>query len=126
MAHYAFIDVNNIVTEVITGIDETETIEGLTPEQWYGNFRQQTCIRTSYNANIRKHYAGIGYTYDPDRDAFYPPQPYPSWTLDDDCNWQPPTPRPTDNEMYEWNETNREWVLLARLGISEEEAELLK
>lgn len=126
MAHYAFLDANNIVTEVITGIDETETIEGLTPEQWYKNFRGQTCIRTSYNGNIRKHYAGIGYTYDPEIDAFIPPQPYPSWTLDDECNWQPPTPRPTDNGMYEWNETNREWVLLARLGITEEEAELLK
>lgn len=126
MAHYAFLDANNIVTEIITGIDETETIEGLTPEQWYGNFRGQTCIRTSYSGNIRKHYAGIGYTYDPEIDAFIPPQPYPSWTLDNDCNWQPPTPPPNDDAIYEWNETNREWVLLARLGISEEEAELLK
>ena len=65
MAHYAFLNTDNIVTEVITGIDETETIEGLTPEQWYGNFRRQFCIRTSYNAatnGFRKHYAGIVYT----------------------------------------------------------------
>ena len=111
MAHYAFLNADNIVTEVITGIDETETIEGLTPEQWYGNFRRQFCIRTSYNACIRKHYAGIGYTYDPTLDAFHPPQPYPSWTLDADCNWQPPTPRPEGNAFYTWNESTQEWDL---------------
>ena len=74
MAHYAFIT-NNIVTEVITGIDETELIEGLEPEIWYGNFRGQTCVRTSYNANIRYNYAGPGYTYDADADAFIAPRP---------------------------------------------------
>jgi hypothetical protein len=110
MAHYAFLNADNIVTEVITGIDENNNIEGLTPEQWYGNFRGQTCIRTSYNANIRKHYAGIGYTYDPTLDAFYPPQPYPSWTLDTDCNWQPPTPRPEGDILYTWNESTLEWT----------------
>jgi len=75
MAHYAFLDENNIVTEVITGVDETELIEGLLPEEWYGNFRGQSCRRTSYNNNIRKNYAGIGYLYDPVRDAFIPPKP---------------------------------------------------
>jgi hypothetical protein len=70
MAHYAFLDENNIVTEVIVGIDENELIEGLDPETWYGNFRNQVCKRTSYNGNIRKNYAGIGYTYDETRDAF--------------------------------------------------------
>jgi hypothetical protein len=75
MAHYAFLDNNNIVTEVITGIDETELIEDLDTETWYGNFRGQTCKRTSYNGNIRKNYAGIGYTYDETRDAFIPPKP---------------------------------------------------
>ena len=74
MAHYAFIT-DGIVTEVITGIDETQTIEGLEPEIWYGNFRGQTCIRTSYNAKIRYNYAGIGYTYDADADAFIAPRP---------------------------------------------------
>jgi hypothetical protein len=74
MAHYAFLDQNNIVTEVIVGIDETETIEGLDPETWYGNFRSQVCVRTSYNANIRKNYAGIGFTYDETLDAFIPPK----------------------------------------------------
>jgi hypothetical protein len=75
MAHYAFLDENNIVTEVITGIDETELIEGLDPEIWYGNFRGQTCKRTSYNANIRYNYAGVGHTYDPVDDAFIVPMP---------------------------------------------------
>jgi len=75
MAHYAFLDENNTVTEVITGIDETELIEGLDTETWYGNFRGQVCKRTSYNGNIRYNYAGIGYTYDPIDDAFIPPMP---------------------------------------------------
>jgi hypothetical protein len=74
MAHYAFIT-DGIVTEVITGIDETETIEGLDPETWYSNFRGQTCKRTSYNHKIRFNYAGIGYTYDPIDDAFIAPAP---------------------------------------------------
>jgi hypothetical protein len=70
MAHYAFLDENNIVTEVIVGIDETELIDGLDPETWYGNFRGQACKRTSYNANIRGKYAGIGMIYDPVEDVF--------------------------------------------------------
>jgi hypothetical protein len=90
MAHYAFLDDDNIVTEVITGIDETETIEGLSTETWYGNFRGQVCKRTSYNNNIRKNYAGIGYTYDAERDAFIAPKPncHPEVTLDETtCRW---------------------------------------
>jgi len=74
MAHYAFLDNNNIVTEVIVGIDETELIEGLTPEIWYADFKGQRCKRTSYNGNIRKNYAGVGYAYDDHRDAFIPPK----------------------------------------------------
>jgi hypothetical protein len=73
MAHYAFLDDNNIVTEVIVGIDESELIEGKSPEDWYGEFRGQRCIRTSYNAKIRYNYAGVGYTYDPIDDAFIAP-----------------------------------------------------
>jgi len=73
MAHYAFLDSNNIVTEVITGIDETELIEGLSTEEWYGNFRGQRCVRTSYNNNIRGVYAGIGFTYDEANDVFVAP-----------------------------------------------------
>lgn len=75
MAHYAFLDENNIVTEVIVGKDETELIEGLDPETWYGNFRNQVCKRTSYNHKIRYNYAGVGYTYDPIDDAFIAPMP---------------------------------------------------
>lgn len=70
MAHYAFLDENNIVTEVITGKDETEVLDGLTPEEWYGNFRGQVCVRTSYNGKIRGKYAGIGDIYDPVKDEF--------------------------------------------------------
>jgi hypothetical protein len=84
MAHYAFLDNNQIVTEVIVGIDETELIEGLDPETWYGNFREQECKRTSYNGNIRYNFAGIGYSYDPDADAFIAPKPecgHPELTL---------------------------------------------
>jgi len=89
MAHYAFLDENNIVTEVITGIDETELIEGFDTETWYGNFRNQRCVRTSYNGNIRKNYAGIGYTYDEDRDAFIPPKPEGNFVLNEEtCLWE--------------------------------------
>ena len=88
MAHYAFLDENNVVTEVIVGIDETELIEGLNPETWYGNFRNQKCVRTSYNNNIRKNYAGVGYTYDADLDAFIPPKPFEDAVLDiNTCRW---------------------------------------
>ena len=110
MAHYAFLDSNNIVTEVITGIDETELIEGLHPEIWYGNFRNQTCKRTSYNGNYRKNYAGIGHTYDPERDAFIAPKPYTKWVLNEEtCKWEAPTPYPTDNKIYVWNDNQGEW-----------------
>ena len=73
MAHYAFLDENNVVTEVITGIDDTQTIEGLETEAWVGHFRDQKCLRTSYNGKIRYNFAGIGYTYDPIDDAFIAP-----------------------------------------------------
>ena len=87
MAHYAFIT-DGIVTEVIVGIDETETIEGLDTETWYGNFRGQVCKRTSYNNNIRFNYAGIGYIYDEVRDAFIAPEPLNNLGLDETtCQW---------------------------------------
>ena len=87
MAHYAFIT-DGIVTEVITGIDETETIEGLDPETWYANFRGQTCKRTSYNHKIRFNYAGIGYKYDEARDAFIAPEPENHLGFDETtCRW---------------------------------------
>lgn len=99
MAHYAFLNENNIVTEVIVGKDEGE--EGVDWEAHYGSFRGQVCKRTSYNTRggahafggnpFRKNYAGIGFTYDSQRDAFIPPRPFESWVLDDDtCTWKPP------------------------------------
>jgi hypothetical protein len=109
MAHYAFLDENNIVTEVIKGIDETELIEGLDPETWYGNLRGQACKRTSYNGNIRFNYAGIGFTYDPVDDAFIAPKPYESWILNDAKQWEAPITHPKDDKIYFWNEEAGEW-----------------
>jgi hypothetical protein len=110
MAHYAFINDKNIVTEVITGKDENELLDGLTPEEWYGNFRGQHCVRTSFNGNIRKNFAGIGYTYDQERDAFIAPQPYRKWVLNEEtCQWEAPTPYPTDDKRYVWNDNRGEW-----------------
>jgi hypothetical protein len=119
MAHYAFLDSNNIVTEVIPGKDEGE--DGIDWEQWYGDFRGQVCKRTSYNtlANVhnnggtpyRKNYAGIGYIFDSGRDAFIPPKPFASWVLNEDtCQWQAPIAMPTDGKMYSWNEETQAWV----------------
>jgi hypothetical protein len=85
------LDENNIVTEVITGKDETELIDDVDPETWYGNFRNQKCVRTSYNSNIRFNYAGIGYTYDPIDDAFIAPIPecgHDALTLNDLKRWE--------------------------------------
>lgn len=122
MAHYAFLDENNIVTEVIVGKDEHELIEGLNPEIWYGNFRKQVCKRTSYNTSggqhlyggtpFRKNYAGIGYTYDEQRDAFIPSKPFDSWVLNEDtCLWEAPIEYPTDGQMYYWDEPTQSWAL---------------
>jgi len=119
MAHYAFLDENNIVTEVITGRNEGD--DGIDWEVWYGNFHGQVCKRTSYNTanNIHKNggipfrgnYAGIGYTYRSDIDVFVPPQPFPSWTLNTNINWEPPVAMPTDGGMYSWDEATTAWVL---------------
>jgi len=120
MAHYAFLDNSNIVTEVIVGKDEGE--ENTDWEVHYGNFRNQVCKRTSYNTSggihssggtpFRKNYAGIGYTYDASRDAFIPPSPFPSFLLNEEtCLWEAPVPYPTDGERYTWNEEELEWVL---------------
>ena len=110
MAHYAFLDENNIVTEVITGIDETELIEGKSPENWYAEFKGQKCVRTSYNNRIRKQYAGIGFSYDPVNDVFIAPQPYQSWSLDSNFDWQPPIAKPEDGKPYTWDEATTSWV----------------
>ena len=118
MAHYAFLNMQNIVTEVIVGKDETEG-----PTNWeihYGNLREQVCKRTSYNTAagehrlggtpFRKNYAGIGYTYDYARDAFIPPQPYASWVLNPNtCQWDAPVEYPSDGKRYIWNEDTTSW-----------------
>lgn len=110
MAHYAFLDKNNIVTEVIVGIDETDLIEGLKPEYWYEKFRGQKCLRTSYNGNIRKNFAGVGYKYDEKLDAFIPPKLFSSWILNEDtCQWSPPIDYPKDGNQYMWNEQAISW-----------------
>lgn len=88
MAHYAFVNEDNIVVEVIVGIDENELIEGINPETWYSNFRNQKCVRTSYNGKIRKNYAGIGFTYDENKDAFIAPKPDNAIAFDEEsCKW---------------------------------------
>lgn len=111
MAHYAFLDKNNLVTEVIVGIDETELIEGLDPETWYGNYRGQVCKRTSYNGNIRKNFAGINFTYDEEHDAFIPPKRFDSWVLNKDTyKWETPVPYPSDGKVYNWDESSISWV----------------
>ena len=118
MAHYAFLDMANVVTEVIVGKDE-----GNTNTNWelhYQDIRKQVCKRTSYNTRggvhldggtpFRKNYAGIGHTYDFGRDAFIPPKPYPSWLLEESsCTWKAPIDHPDDGEMYAQDEENQEW-----------------
>jgi hypothetical protein len=132
MAHYAFLDENNIVTEVIVGKEEGN----FNWEQQYGSFRGQLCKRTSYNTHggihnndgtpFRKNYAGIGYTYDEDRDAFIPPKPFNSWILNEDtCLWKSPIPYPItntqnkinefgnpQNDLYRWNEQTLSWDIV--------------
>lgn len=125
MAHYAFLDENNIVTEVIVGKDEGE--DGVDWEKWYGEFRGQRCLRTSYNTigNVhygsngepdgklafRKNYAGIGFLYRQDLDGFVPAKMYDSWILDENtCQWGAPVSYPTDGKPYVWNEETLSWV----------------
>ena len=113
MAHYAFLDSNNVVTEVITGRNEAEVINGISDwETYYGNIRGQVCKRTSYNGNIRKQFAGIGYTYNETADVFIAPKPFPSWSLDSNYDWQAPIAYPADGKIYSWDETKQVWVLV--------------
>ena len=118
MAHYAFLDENNVVTEVIVGIPEGGLIDW---ESHYSAFRGQACKRTSYNTHggvhanggtpLRKNYAGIGFTYDAQRDAFIPPKPFASWVLNDDtCLWDAPVAMPDDGKQYQWDEAAGAWV----------------
>lgn len=102
MAHYAKVE-NSLVTQVIVAEPEFfDTFVDSSPGEW---------IQTSYNNNIRKNYAGIGFTYDATRDAFYAPQPHPSWTLiEDTCQWQAPTAYPDDGLIYNWDEETLSWI----------------
>ena len=112
MAHYAFLDNNNIVTEVIVGRDEWEEVDGITDwEQAYSEVRNQVCKRTSYNSNIRGTYAGIGFYYNEEEDIFIVPQPYPSWTRNASF-WEAPTLYPTDGKEYQWVEADLNWQVI--------------
>ena len=123
MAHYAFLDKNNIVIQVITGVDENiiqtdldGTQVGGSTEAWEEFYASRpwlnatSCKRTSYNNKIRKQYAGIGYSYDPVNDVFIAPKPYESWSLDSNFDWQAPVPMPTDGKRYNWNEDTTSWI----------------
>ena len=124
MAHYAFINQNNIVTEVIVGRDEDEIVDGIFDwEEYYKEVRDQKCLRTSYNTLGNQHigngipfrgnYAGIGYTYDPDFDVFIAPRPYPSWKLNyTTYQWEAPVSMPEEIEgsFWKWSEYNLEWI----------------
>ena len=122
MAHYAFLDSNNVVVEVITGRDENEVVNGISNwEEYYGNFRGMRCLRTSYNTlkgvhlfggtPFRKNYAGIGFTYDDERDAFIAPKRFDSWVFNETaCDWEAPKPLPTDGKYYVWDESLLDWV----------------
>jgi len=116
MAHFANIDENNVVTQVVV-VDNKDTSDAEGVEKEHigaaylekilgGNWKQ-----TSYNGNFRKNYAGIGYTYRSDIDAFVPPKPFPSWLLNANAQWEAPVAMPTDGQMYSWDEENINWVL---------------
>ena len=121
MAYYAFLNENNIVTEVISGRNENEIINGISDwETYYGNLRNQVCKRTSCNTfagihkfdemPFRKNFAGQGYVYDQERDAFIAPKPFSKWVLNEDtCCWEAPIPYPTDDKRYIWNDNKSVW-----------------
>ena len=125
MAHYAFLDENNIVTQVIVGRDEDEVVDGISDwEAYYGQLHGQRCLRTSYNTQggqhlyggtpFRKNYAGIGYSYSDELDAFIPPKPFASWLLNEEtCLWEAPVPYPGEgSDVYTWNEETQTWDLV--------------
>ncbi len=123
MAHYAVLNMNNVVTEIIVGKNENDTNTNW--ELYYQNIKTQICKRTSYNTlggvhknggtPFRKNYASIGYTYDEIRDAFIPPKPYESWILNEDsCLWEAPVEYPNDGEQYNWNEETQTWDLITQ------------
>lgn len=115
MAYFAQIDENNIVTQVIV-VADSDCGGGQYPESdpigaaFCNNLLGGTWKQTSYNNNFRKRYAGIGYSFDADNDMFIAPQPFPSWTLDDEGAWQPPIKMPDDDKMYQWDEETQAWI----------------
>ena len=116
MAHFAKIDSNGIVTQVIAVKNDILLENGVEKEQKgkdfiQGLFGAGTWVQTSYNGNIRKNYAGIGYTYDSAKDAFIPPKPFASWALNEStCLWEAPVDRPADGTICEWDEENQQWI----------------
>jgi hypothetical protein len=130
MAHYTLLE-NNIVYQVIVGSDENYLINGYSPEKAYASLYNCKVLRTSYNTRggihyqedntpsedqtkaFRKNYAGIGYYYDEQRDAFIPPKPYSSWVLNEfSCLWESPVPYPNDGYIYMWNEESQTWNII--------------
>jgi len=120
MAHFAKLDENNVVLEVYV-VHNNELLDNSGNEseakgiafltEWSGGY--DLWKQTSYNGSFRKNFAGIGYTYDAQRDAFLPPKPFASWVLDEDtCLWNAPMPIPTDGQRYSWNEANQSWDLV--------------
>jgi hypothetical protein len=114
MSHFAEIDENNIVLRVLVG-DNDMPNEGY---DWFVENLGGTWIKTSYNGSIRKNYAGVGYTYDQERDAFISPKPFESWILNETtCQWQSPIPYPQDGRIYSWNEESLSWTELEQEDI---------
>jgi hypothetical protein len=102
MTHFAKVLDKKVIQVIVAEPEFFQTFVDSSPGQW---------IQTSYNGNIRKNFAGIGYTYDSQRDAFIPPQPYPSWTLvEETCQWTAPVFYPTDGKMYQWDEATTNWI----------------
>jgi hypothetical protein len=107
MSHFAELDENNVVLRVLVG-DNDSPNEGY---DWFVENLGGRWVQTSYNANFRKHFAGIGFTYNEELDAFTPPKPFESWILDEEtCLWQPPVPMPEDGKVYSWNEESLTWI----------------
>jgi hypothetical protein len=115
MAHFAQLNSENLVTQVIVVADaDTQNAEGVEQESvgvdFCTNLLGGKWIQTSYNGNIRKNYAGIGFKYDADLDAFIPPNPFDSWVLTEECQWQAPVPAPDDGKIYSWDEDSLSWI----------------
>jgi len=115
MAHFAELDENNVVKQVI--VVHNNELKGANGVEYENKgvefcnslFGHTNWIQTSYNNNMRKQFAGVGYTYDDVNDVFVAPQPFPSWSLDENHDWQPPTPMPDDDNQYSWNEETQSW-----------------